>query len=179
MKPAIFLDRDGILNEVVMRGKVVGSPRAYAEFSPIAEAGPLVFACKELKYFTAIVTNQPDLERGLMSAADLERMHVALLLALPIDTVAVCGSGVDADPRRKPNPGMILELAGEFELDLARSWIIGDSAKDVEAGRRAGVRTILKETDYNRAAHGTADYNCVTYTEMIDVLRRESETVRP
>jgi len=171
MRPALFLDRDGILNHIVMRGDVVGSPRTFAEFSTIAEAGPLVFAAKELGYFTAIVTNQPDLERGLMSPADLEKMHVALLLALPIDTVAVCGSGIDADPRRKPNPGMLLELAAEHDLDLSQSWIIGDSGKDIEAGRRAGVRTILKKTAYNFQAHGSADYNCVTYGEMVDILR--------
>jgi D-glycero-D-manno-heptose 1,7-bisphosphate phosphatase len=172
MRPAVFLDRDGILNDIVYRGDVVGSPRTFEEFSTIAEAGPLVFACRELGYFTAIVTNQPDLERGLMSAADLEKMHVALLLALPIDTVAYCGSGSDADPRRKPNPGMLLELAAEFDLDLSRSWIIGDSSKDILAGQRAGVRTILKKTSYNTAAHGSADYDCATYREMIDVLRK-------
>lgn len=174
MKPALFLDRDGILNQIVMRGDVVSSPRTFAEFAPLAEAGPLVFAAKELGYFTAIVTNQPDLERGLLSPADLEKMHVALLLALPIDTIAVCGSGSDTDPRRKPNPGMLLELAEAYGIDLARSWIVGDSAKDIEAGRRAGVRTLLKETAYNTRAHGSADYNCVTYAEMIDILRSET-----
>ena len=73
-------------------------------------------------------------------------------------------------PRRKPAPGMILEAAAEHSLDLARSWMIGDKAIDIECGRNAGVRTILVETGYGKNTAGcNPDHRATTVTEAIRI----------
>ena len=91
-----------------------------------------------------VVTNQPDIARGELSPGDLSEMTRRLRESLDVDEVAVCPHD-DADrcSCRKPQPGMLLALAERWDVDLGRSFVVGDSWKDVEAGRRAGCRTIL------------------------------------
>jgi len=165
MNRAIFLDRDGILNEVIFRDKVVASPRTREEFRLLAGARELVAAVKSRGFLAIVVTNQPDIARGLMRPEELATMHADLGADLPIDAIFVADSGDDADPRRKPNPGMLVEAAERKLLDLGHSWILGDSVKDIEAGRRAGVQTMLLETHYNTNIHGTADKNFCSLAE--------------
>ena len=157
MKRAVFLDRDGILNRVVMRGSVVGSPRTLEELTFVPEAAELVRGLNGLGFRTLVVTNQPDVGRGLMGADTLEEMHRRLRAHCPVEGIAVCCSGDDSDPRRKPNPGMLFELAGEHEIDLRASYFLGDGVKDLRAARRAGVTALLLETDYNFDHQGEAD----------------------
>lgn len=103
----------------------------------------------KLGYQAAIVTNQRAVARGLMTLEDLEDIHRRLkrLLmrqyGLALLDIACCPHNENECSCRKPNPGMILALAKEHNLDLAGSWMVGDSETDVEAGRRAGCRTIL------------------------------------
>lgn len=148
---ALFLDRDGILNEVVRRGEVVSSPRDLDEWHFLEESVQLVETARRLGFLTVVVTNQPDVERGHMSRETLDQLHRLLLTRLPLDHIEVCPSGDNADRRRKPNPGMLLDAAAALDIDLARSFFLGDSHKDVLAGRAAGVATILLRTDYNQA----------------------------
>lgn len=167
---AVYLDRDGILNHVVMRGAVVSSPWSLGEFELLDGARELVQGAKRLGFFCVVVTNQPDVARGNLQQECLELMHDLLLQELEVDAVQACLTADNADLRRKPNPGMILESAREFGLDLSRSVIVGDSGKDLAAGRRAGVKTILLETDYNRSVHGQGDYCCRDHREILERL---------
>jgi len=167
---ACFLDRDGILNEIVMRGTTVSSPWKSAEFQLHSGAKELVAAAVEAGFVPVVVTNQPDLERSNLSPVELEKMHAILRDELGLAEIEVCGSGDNADPRRKPNPGMILDAAGRLSLDLSQSLLVGDSPKDIEAGRRAGVWTILLEASYNRPAHGMADENFRSHREIAHAI---------
>jgi D-glycero-D-manno-heptose 1,7-bisphosphate phosphatase len=167
---ALFLDRDGILNKVVMRDGQAGSPRSTGEFEIIIEAKDLVNRAKAREYLVIVVTNQPDVGRGIMNLADLEAMHRILRGTFPIDDIEVCTNGDDSDFRRKPNPGMILELAERFRVDLINSFLLGDNEKDISAGKRAGVKTILLKKPYNKDIHGFADYDCSTYAEVMNLL---------
>lgn len=102
----------------------------------------------DLGYPAVIVTNQRGIALGSMSAEDVREIHARLgsLLAgegLSLLDIFVCPHDDDSHPWRKPNPGMLLEAARRHELDLARSWMIGDSPGDVLAGRSAGCSTIL------------------------------------
>jgi D-glycero-D-manno-heptose 1,7-bisphosphate phosphatase len=154
-----------------MRDNVVGSPRRLQEFEIRPDSRRLVDEAKRLGFLVWIVTNQPDIERCLLDPAVLERMHDQLKATLPIDGIEVCPSADDCNPRRKPHPGMLLEIADRCEVDLARSYIIGDGEKDIQAGRAAGVETILFETSYNSSIHGTADHNCRLLKEILATLR--------
>ena len=173
MNKALFLDRDGILNEATERDGQFGSPRAFSDLELIEDAKHLVIAAKKLNYLTVVITNQPDLGRKKMDAAELEKMHDLLRKEFLIDGIEICISGVDSDYRRKPNPGMLLDAARKHRISLKDSFFLGDGQKDIIAGRKAGVRTILLETHYNSDIHGMGDYNCKTTKEVINLLRNE------
>ncbi len=170
MKSAIFLDRDGILAPVVIRDGVVGSARSLSEFVITPEAVEMCEKIRDAGFLLVVVTNQPDIDRGMLRMEDLEEMHAQLQHLLHPDEIQVCGSGDDDDPRRKPNPGMLLDAAARLDIDLASSWIIGDSIKDVGAGRAAGVRTMLLRTAYNQSAHGIADVDVSDLEEAAGII---------
>jgi D-glycero-D-manno-heptose 1,7-bisphosphate phosphatase len=144
LTPAIFLDRDGTLMEDT---GYVASPDDVRIYPGTAEA---LAALKARGFHTVIVTNQSGIARGYFTEADYHAVHARLMELLGpglIDAVYFCADHPDANsPRRKPEPGMLLEAAHDLALDLARSWMIGDRAGDLEAGRRAGCRTILVRT---------------------------------
>lgn len=171
MNRAVFLDRDGILNEVVVRGDVVSSPRSLGEFRIIKDASRLVDTIKERGFLSIVVTNQPDIGRGLLSRADLGTMNNQLREAFSLDEILVAESGDPADPRRKPNPTMLLEAASARDIDLGHSWFVGDGLKDVDAGRRAGTSTILLETNYNSSIHGRADRNFRSLSDIANFIK--------
>lgn len=176
MKAALFLDRDGILNRIVQRGETVSSPWRFEEFELLPQAEDLLRAGRDAGMTVVVVTNQPDISRGNLPEAELRRMHEMIEQVLQPDAIEVCTSGDNSDPRRKPNPGMLLDAAKNMDLDLPSSVFIGDSAKDVGAGKAAGVTTVLLQTAYNTAAHGTADVNCDSYDELISYMTQRRTT---
>ena len=153
MTPAVFLDRDGVLNAIVTRDGKPASPRSLDEFTIepgvpdalriIAEAGFLLFA----------VTNQPDIRRGLLTDAVLDAMAGRLLEKLPLREVLACRhDDRDACTCRKPKPGMLHDLAARWPIDLHRSFMIGDQDRDMTCGRAAGCATIQLAKSYNTGA---------------------------
>lgn len=176
VRPAVFFDRDGILNEIVMRGETVGSPRVLEEFILKPGARQMVALARDAGYICIVVTNQPDIERGLQSREELDAMHHLLDMELSPDGIEVCPAGSADDRRKKPNPGMLLDAAARWGIDLRQSWIVGDSDKDIGAGKMAGVRTILLATDYNRGVHGAADH---CFTSLAEIARFLSTIPQP
>jgi D-glycero-D-manno-heptose 1,7-bisphosphate phosphatase len=162
LSPAIFLDRDGTLMEDT---GYVARPEDVRIYPGTAKA---LAALKAHGFRTVIVTNQSGLARGYFAEADYHAVHARLMELLGpglIDATYFCADHPErASERRKPNPGMLLEAARDLGLDLARSWMIGDRAGDLEAGRRAGCRTILVRTgegaraDTTEADHIAADF---------------------
>jgi D-glycero-D-manno-heptose 1,7-bisphosphate phosphatase len=147
---AVFLDRDGVINEIIDRHGVVASPRDVSELRIDQDAPEALRALRQAGYRLFVVTNQPDVSRGLMSQAALDRIHAALLARLPIEQIQSCThDNADNCACRKPKPGLILELGAQHDIDLAHSWMIGDQDRDVACGRSAGVTTILLRRPYN------------------------------
>ncbi|HSX13994.1 MAG TPA: HAD-IIIA family hydrolase [Chlamydiales bacterium] len=175
MNKALFLDRDGILNQIVMRNGVIGSPRCIEEFKLVPQAVILVKAAKYLGFSTILITNQPDISRALMTRDQLKKIHREILNQIPIDHIEVCTSTNNNYFRRKPNPGMLTQSAQKLRIELSRSFFLGDSPKDIEAGRRAGVKTILYQTDYNKKSHGVADFNCNSFDEITEILKTQKD----
>ena len=165
--PAIFLDRDGVLNAVVWRDGKPASPRDLDELVIEAEVPAALRRLSEAGYRLFAVTNQPDVPRGRMTRTALARIHGALAAALPLEEIAAClHDNADNCACRKPRPGLILDLAARHDLDLSRSWMVGDQDRDIESAHAAGCRAVLLERSYN-AAPG-ADRRALTLTEAVD-----------
>lgn len=165
---AVFLDRDGTLMEDVDYCSDPSQIRLYPgapdALRRLREAGFLIF----------IVTNQSGIGRGLFTEAQYYAVQAELLRQL--DGTLIDKSYFCPDPpgvlslRRKPEPGMVLEAAQEFEIDLALSFFIGDKRTDVECGRRAGTRTIQVMTGYGRAQECAADFIVEDLTAAIEIV---------
>jgi D-glycero-D-manno-heptose 1,7-bisphosphate phosphatase len=175
-RPAVFLDRDGVLNEVDVRG---GVPYPPPDADALRLLPGVVAAChrlRELGYALVVVTNQPDIARGRQTRAEVDRMHARLRAKLPLDEIMVCPhDDADGCECRKPAPGMILQAAARMDLDLARSFCVGDRWRDVEAARRAGVIAIHVDYHYGERSADGADAVVSSLLEAVSFI--ESRTV--
>jgi D-glycero-D-manno-heptose 1,7-bisphosphate phosphatase len=150
VRSAVFLDRDGVINAAIERDGQALSPRTADQFEVMDAAVRGARRLHTAGHVLVVVTNQPDIGRHLMSIDELDAMHQRMRRVIPVDSIMVCPhGGTEGCSCRKPLPGMLLEAAAELELDLDRSWMIGDRWVDVAAGRAAGVRTVLIERDYS------------------------------
>ena len=141
---AVFLDRDGVLNEVRMAGGVASGPRRVGELHIVPGARAGLLRLKAAGLTLIVVSNQPDVARGDLSAAALEEINQALRAALPVDAVYVCPHDTaDGCDCRKPSPGLITAGAAALGVDLARSCLVGDRWVDLAAARAAGIDAIL------------------------------------
>ena len=148
-RPAVFLDRDGVINEVSVRDGTPIPPRTLADMRLIAGVPEACSRLHELGYTLVVITNQPDIARGTQTRDEVDRMHTFLRQRLPLDEIVVCPhDDVDGCECRKPKPGMILDAARRLNLDLGSSFSIGDRWRDVEAAQRAGVPAIYIERHY-------------------------------
>jgi D-glycero-D-manno-heptose 1,7-bisphosphate phosphatase len=161
MKKALFLDRDGTLNEMVYDDThgLFDSPRRPEQVRLVAGAAGFMAEARRAGYALIVITNQPGLAKGTMTPADLEAVNARLAELLAAqgarwDALYFCPHHPTGDPGRvapyvtacdcrKPRPGMLIEAAREHGLDLAASWMIGDGVNDVQAGHAAGCRTAL------------------------------------
>jgi len=152
MRPAIFLDRDGVINNAIIRNN---KPYPPANLNDVVFLPGIYEAIKSLQtagYMIIIITNQPDVAKGIQSKERVEAIHRMIRQKFQVDDIKVCYH-IDEDNCccRKPKPGMILDAAKEHKIDLSRSYMIGDRWRDIEAGKSAGCKTILiqPEVPYN------------------------------
>jgi len=149
MRRAVFLDRDGVLNDTVLRHGRPRPPSDLASVTIAAGAPAALRALHDAGFFLVCVTNQPDIARGTQSLAVVEAINAAVRAALPLDDLRLCPHDTaDGCPCRKPKPGMLLDSAAANDIDLSRSVMVGDRWSDIHAGRRAGCRTVLIGTGY-------------------------------
>ena len=150
LRPAVFFDRDGVLNQVVERAGRPASPRTSDELV-LVEDLESVNRLSAAGYLVFIATNQPDIGRGLVTAEFNEWIVAEIRARVHIDDARICAHDDAAGCEcRKPKPGMLLDLARHWRIDLARSWMIGDMWRDMEAARGAGCRFVLIRRPYNR-----------------------------
>ena len=146
---AVFLDRDGVLNESIIREGKPYPPVSVAELRIVTDALSALEGLKALALHLIVVTNQPDVARGTQTAAAVEAIHQALRESLPLDDFLSCyHDDRDECACRKPKPGLILEAAARHRIDCSRSFMVGDRWRDIEAGQAAGCRTIWIDRGY-------------------------------
>jgi D-glycero-D-manno-heptose 1,7-bisphosphate phosphatase len=156
---AVFLDRDGVINRSVVRDGKPYPPPSLAEFEFLPRVDEACRLLKEAGFLLIIATNQPDVGRGTQRQAVVEEMHRHICDTLPIDRVEVCYDGGDKPSDFiKPAPGMLLRAAREMEIDLARSFMVGDRWRDVDCGIAAGCVTIFIDYGYREQLRGKPDF---------------------
>ena len=157
---AVFLDRDGVLNRTIVRAGVTHPPDTLAEFELLPGVPEALAQLEQAGFKLVVVTNQPDVARGIQKRETVEAMNDLLRRTLPIlDVLACYHDNANDCVCRKPKPGMLLEAARRFALDPAQSYMIGDRYSDVLAGQSAGCRaSILIETPYSSCERCAPDH---------------------
>ena len=146
---AVFFDRDGVLNECEVRDGLPYAPTRIEDVKVFPDAADALARLKRAGYLLLVATNQPDVSRGVLSRADVEVINADMGARLPIDAFLVCWhDDADGCACRKPKPGLLLDAAARYGIDLPNSFFIGDRWRDVEAGAAAGCRTILIDHKY-------------------------------
>jgi D-glycero-D-manno-heptose 1,7-bisphosphate phosphatase len=173
LRPAVFLDRDGVLNIQLVRDGKPYAPDRIEDFRLFDGAPEACRALKAAGFALVVATNQPDVGRGLIGRDVIESMHAKLQERIPeIDRIEVSydpGRG-EKSPRRKPEPGMLLDAAQALGLDLGASWMVGDRWRDVECGRRGGVRTVFIDYGYDEGHDCAPDFTVKTLHEAVAVI---------
>jgi len=188
MRKAIFIDKDGTLID----DAPYNVDPASVQFTTGAVDGLRKFSA--LGFLLIMVSNQSGVARGYFREKDLQHLKTALAAMLEaegvkFDAVLFCPHHPEGTVApyniececRKPKPGMILQAAAEFDIDLSGSWMIGDILNDVEAGNRAGCRTILidngNETEWETSAHRKPTVTVSTFSEAVNVIEHQIELV--
>ena len=143
-KKAIFWDRDGVINEPIIRNNILGSPRTLEEFILMDDIYSVLNFAREQKFMNIIVTNQPDVARGKLSQNIAETIKNYCLNKLPIDEYIACYHDDDDNCMcRKPKPGMVISSIKKYGLIRSNCIIVGDRSKDIKCGEAAGLKTVL------------------------------------
>jgi D-sedoheptulose 7-phosphate isomerase len=148
-RAAIFLDRDGVLNRAYVRDGKPFPPPGQKELEILPDVASSLRDLKSHGFALYVITNQPDVARGTLTVDTVEAMHSQLRSSLPIDDIFVCyHDDKDDCACRKPKPGLLFEAQRKHNIDLSRSFVIGDRWRDIDAGHNAGCKTILIDYGY-------------------------------
>lgn len=150
---AVFLDRDGVINDAIVKNGKPYPPASLAELTVANDVLPALQTLKSLGYLLIGATNQPDVARGTTERSVVEAINAHLMQTLPLHEINVCyHDDKDACACRKPEPGLLLEAAQKHNIDLKNSFMIGDRWKDIAAGQAAGCKTIWLNRNYQESA---------------------------
>lgn len=171
MRRAVFLDRDGVIN----RSEIVnGKPYPPANLAAMEILPGVPNALKKLSnagFLLIVITNQPDVARGTTPRETVEEINNYLAAQLPIDEFRTCfhdnGDGCDC---RKPLPGSLLSAARMHNIDLTKSYMVGDRWRDVEAGQQAGCKTIFIDYGYDEKQPTAIDFRVQSLEEAAGII---------
>ena len=147
---AVFLDRDGVISRSWVRAGKPYAPTTLEDFELLPGVVAAIASLKNAGFRVIVVTNQPDVSAGKVPRATVEAMNARLQPECGVDDVRVCyHTEADQCGCRKPKPGLLVEAARDWAVDLRQSYMVGDRWRDIGAGQQAGCRTVL--IDYNYA----------------------------
>jgi D-glycero-D-manno-heptose 1,7-bisphosphate phosphatase len=170
MTKAVFLDRDGVINQKPKEGEYITS---WDDFHILPGVADGIALLNRAGYMVVVVTNQRCVAQGLLSVAELEKIHEQMSQALSragakLDGIYYCphDCGLSCNCR-KPAPGMLLEAAQIHGIDLGSSWMVGDSAIDMQAGKSAGCKTARVSTELEKHNTGGDSPNILSRVEIM------------
>lgn len=177
MRRTVFLDRDGVISRSEMRDGKPYAPRRLEDFRLLPGAAQAVKSLKLRGFLVIVVTNQPDIGNGLVAPAVVEAMHARLMSRVPVDDIRMCPHRQDAGCLcRKPNPGMLLAAAADWEIDLEKSYMVGDRDGDIIAGKSAGCYTLFINRGYSETRRTFPDKTVRSLRAGVQhILSRESQ----
>ena len=174
MKRAVFLDRDGVINRAFVREGKPYPPATLAELEILPRVQEALKELHAANYLLIVVTNQPDVARGTAKKEDIEQMNAQLSSQLPLDAFKTCyHDSADACLCRKPLPGALLEAAKEYNIDLSKSFMVGDRWRDIEAGQAAGCKTFFINYRYAEQKPETPDFIVSSLLEAQQIILGE------
>jgi D-glycero-D-manno-heptose 1,7-bisphosphate phosphatase len=173
---AVFLDRDGVLNEAPFRDGKPLSPMTVSEVVVPSDVAAALSRLRENGFRLIMVTNQPNIARGAQSREAVHAINRYLKETLNLQAIEICEHD-DADncECRKPKPGMLLRAAARDHIALAESFMIGDRWRDIEAGCRAGCRTILMGNGYGEEMRSVPDVAVATLSDAADWILAQAK----
>ena len=192
-RSAVFLDRDGVVNELVFdpRSGRSESPLRPEDVRLLPGVSEATRRLRQAGYVLVGVTNQPAAAKGVLTVAELVSVHARVVSLLADDGVVfddwrLCLHHPDGTVPgltqvctcRKPAPGMLLAAAGELDLDLVGSWMVGDTDRDVEAGRAARCRTVLIEQSasaHKRSGSASPDRRAANLAQAAAIITGDEE----
>ena len=168
---AVFLDRDGVINKaLVINGKPY-PPKNLEELEIIEGVASALSALNTAGWLLIVISNQPDVARGALDSSSVEIINDHLKKTLHIDDFRVCyHDDADLCSCRKPLPGSILKAATDYGIDLSKSYMIGDRWRDIEAGKRAGCKTIFIDYGYQEKHPKDYDHSVSSLFDATDII---------
>jgi len=174
VKRAVFLDRDGVINRAVVRNGKPYSPAILDDFELLPGVESAILALRQTGFLIIVVTNQPDVATGIQRREVVEAMHGKLLSAGLCDDVKACyHTDADGCGCRKPKQGMLLDAAREWQIDLQRSFMVGDRWRDVAAGKAAGCFTFFIDYKYQEQSADKPDTVVASLAEAVELILQQ------
>ncbi|WP_341679160.1 HAD family hydrolase [Niveibacterium sp. SC-1] len=171
---AVFLDRDGVINRAIVRTGKPYPPASLDDLEILPGVAQAPATLKAAGFRLIVVTNQPDVARGATPKELVESINAKLSAELPLDSVLTCWhDSAEQCDCRKPKPGLLLDGASKFGIDLAESFMIGDRWRDVEAGRRAGCKTIFIDYGYAEQQPESCDLRVGSVLEAARIIQNQ------
>jgi len=166
---AIFFDRDGVLITAPL-GKN-NKPESAQTLSKINLIPGIIKLCRNLKkkYYLFMITNQPDFARKKNTKKNINQINIFLKNKLNLDDIFVCFCKYDSCKNRKPNPGMLIQAKKKYNINLKKSFLIGDRWRDIDAGKKVGCKTIFIDYCYNEKLNNKPDYVVKNVKDIINL----------
>lgn len=168
---AVFLDRDGVINEPIITDGKPGSPLLVSEIKICPGVSEGISKLREHGFELVIVSNQPEVSRGNLSLKTLQAINLEIASMTGIEYFYCCThSDDDACDCRKPLPGMILSASTDLNLDIHSSFLIGDRWRDILAGLNAGCKTIWIDRGYREVMPENYTYRVVNFLAAVQLV---------
>jgi D-glycero-D-manno-heptose 1,7-bisphosphate phosphatase len=171
MKKAVFFDRDGVINESIYINGKSYPPNNEKTVRIMPGIHDVLAMLMKGSFLTIVVTNQPNISRGIQTKEQVDRINQYLFNELPIDKIYTCPhDDHDNCKCRKPKSGMLLQAQKEYDIDFSKSWMIGDRWSDMEAGKTVGCKTIFVDYGYKEIKPFTFDYKVMYVGDILEVI---------
>ncbi len=172
-KKCIFLDRDGVINRSNVKNGKPYAPLRFENFIFLPKVKKSIHQLKKLGFLVILITNQPDISKKKLKISTLDKMNDKIYRNLDVDDIFFCiHSSEDNCNCRKPKTGMLLESQKKYNINLNKSFMIGDRKKDIDSGIKAGCKTIFINRNYNEERPTRQNYTTTSLYKAVEYIKK-------